>query len=276
MGGRLVLTAQGEQLLGDCRELLAHATAIRERAQSLRDEDSGILKIAAAPGFIEGVLADFLCIYAQRYPKVQVKLVEAFGPQMLGMLERGDINLGQFLMHGSGLDSRQFGSHMLEPLNILAASHPKLSLGSARAIEIGQLSPYQLVLLDDNFLFRQIFDAACRLAELKPNILFESHDPRTLIAMAEAGHGVAIIPSVLRTQNRALRIVALTFRGKPLQVPTAILWDARRPRPRYAAEFCEMLAKYVRKVFSDHAPLKSEGQLEAGKQPDVKLASVIY
>ncbi|MGA8291006.1 MAG: LysR family transcriptional regulator, partial [Rhodoplanes sp.] len=57
VGGRLLLTGQGELLLGDCRDLLAHASAVRERAQSLRHEDSGVLKVAAAPGNIESVFA---------------------------------------------------------------------------------------------------------------------------------------------------------------------------------------------------------------------------
>lgn len=49
-GGRLRLTSQGEQLLGDCRDLLNRANAVRERAQLLRHEESGVLKVAAAPG----------------------------------------------------------------------------------------------------------------------------------------------------------------------------------------------------------------------------------
>jgi DNA-binding transcriptional LysR family regulator len=61
--------------------------------------------------------------------------------------------------------------------------------------------------------------------------------------------GVAIIPSRLRTDRYELRIVGLTFRGRRLREPLAILWDRRRPLPRYATAFCEMLAAYMRKVF---------------------------
>ena len=41
----------------------------------------------------------------------------------------------------------------------------------------------------------------------------------------------------------------MTFRGKPLREPVAVYWDSRRPLPRYARAFCEMLAAYVREVF---------------------------
>jgi LysR family nitrogen assimilation transcriptional regulator len=249
VGGRLSLTGQGEQLLGDCRDLLVQASAVRERAKLLRHEDSGILRVAAAPGTIESVFADFLHIYARKYPNVQVKLIDAFGPKMLGMLERGEINLGQSLMHAVQPKDERFASRPLESLSILAACHPKLPFGNAGAIEIARLAACQLLLLDTDFVLRRTFDAACRLAGLKPNVLLESRDPRTLLAMAEAGHGVAIIPSVLRTRDYELRIAALTYRGKPLQEPLTVIWDKRRPRPRYAVVFCEMLAEYVSAIF---------------------------
>ncbi len=60
VGRRLVLTGEGEQLLGDCRALLNCASAIGERAQQLRRGDAGILKVAASPQFIEGTLSGFL------------------------------------------------------------------------------------------------------------------------------------------------------------------------------------------------------------------------
>ena len=99
VGRRLVLTGEGEQLLGDCRGLLNCASAIVERAQQLQRGDAGTLKVAASPQFIEGAMSDFLRRYAQRYPDVQVKLIEAIAwSDTLGMLERGEIHLGQNLL----------------------------------------------------------------------------------------------------------------------------------------------------------------------------------
>ena len=46
VGRRLVLTGEGEQLLGDCRSLLGQVGALGERAELLRRGDSGVLKVA--------------------------------------------------------------------------------------------------------------------------------------------------------------------------------------------------------------------------------------
>ncbi|HEX4365732.1 MAG TPA: LysR family transcriptional regulator substrate-binding protein [Rhodopila sp.] len=106
------------------------------------------------------------------------------------------------------------------------------------------------------FVERRAFDAACRLAGLKPNIRLNSRTPHTLLALAEAGHGVAIIPSQFRTDRYVLRIVGLTYNGRPLTEPLAMLWDRRRPLPRYATGYREMLRSYVREVFPIHAGVR--------------------
>jgi DNA-binding transcriptional LysR family regulator len=92
---------------------------------------------------------------------------------------------------------------------------------------------------------------------MRPNIRLASHAPHTLLALAEAGHGVAIIPSQLQTDRYDLRIVRVTYRGKPLREPLAMLWDRRRPLPRYAIAYCEMLRDYVREIFPITAPRNS-------------------
>jgi DNA-binding transcriptional LysR family regulator len=250
IASRLVLTGEGEQLLADCRALLNYASALDERAQLLRRGDTGVLKVAASPQIIEGVLADFLHEYAGQYPNVQVKLIEVLGwPDTAGMLERGEIHLGQNLLRAVQPRDPRFGSHPLEAVDLLAACHPSLVSSPGETIEIARLAPYPLLLLDGSFVFRRNFDAACRLAGFEPHVRFESRAPHTLLAMAERGHGVAVIPSALPADRRALRIFRLIYRGKPLREPLAIFWDKRRPLPRYATAFCEMLTDYMRRVF---------------------------
>lgn len=249
VGRRLILTSQGEHLLGDCRGLLNYARALGEQAQFLRPGDAGVLKVAASPHLIEGIFAEFLHRYEQRYPNVQVKLIDTVGADMLAMLERGEIHLGQSLARAIRPDDERFASFLLEPVDMLAACHPDLALGKGGKAEIGELAPHPLLQISSEFVIRRTFDAACRLAGLIPNILLESRAPHALLAMAEAGHGVAIIPSALRIHQYRLRIVQLTYRGQPLREPLTILSDKRRPLPRYATAFCEMLAEHVHEVF---------------------------
>jgi DNA-binding transcriptional LysR family regulator len=260
---RLLLTGEGEQLLGNCRKLLGYASSLTDQAQELRRGDSGVLKVTAGAHMIDSVLSTFLHRYAEHYPNVQVRLIEGIGAQVLAMVERGEAQLGINLDEAVPAGNDHFGSRPLPPIEFWATGHTSLELGHGRSIDIRGLAPYPLLLLDSSFVFRKTFDAACRLAGLRPNILFECSSPHTLLALAEAGHGVAIVHSYLRFHRYTLKTLRLTHQRKPLQEPRSIFWDKRRSLPRYTQDFCELLAAHVRKVIPIVQPSSGSRRLRA-------------
>ena len=257
VGRGLALTAEGKQLLADCRRVMTDLDAVREHAEVLRRGDRGVLKIAAPPHTIESVLARFLPQYAERFPNVNVELIEALGAEQTAMLERGEIHVGIRLEQGGP----RFESRVLPPAEALAACATSLELGNAGSIDIGRLASYPLLLLDPGYSIRRLFDAACRLADVEPNVLLESRAPHTLLALAEVGQGVAIIPSLQRTDRYTLRIVRVTHSRKPIRERVAIQWDRRRRLPSYAVAFCETLAEYMHTILPITHPTETN---EAG------------
>jgi DNA-binding transcriptional LysR family regulator len=267
VGRKLVLTGAGEQLLGDCRGLLSYAKGVGERAQLLRNGDKGVLRVAASPQFIEGAIANFLARYEKSFPNVQVCLIEAMGwDDIRTLLERGDIHLGQNLANAAQPTDSRLSCHPVEFVEQLAAFHPSRALGRG-SFSIEHLAPHPLLLLDRSYIFRRTFDAACRLARIEPHVAFESRTPHTLLAMAEAGRGVAVVPSTLKANRYALRIAGITYRGRALREPLAIFWDKRRPLPGYATAFCQMLAGYVRDAFPVTRPDPRKLPTERSQSP---------
>ena len=41
----------------------------------------------------------------------------------------------------------------------------------------------------------------------------------------------------------------MSYRGDPLLLKLAVLWDRQRTLPRYAQEFSELLAEHIRDIF---------------------------
>jgi len=257
VGRRLLLTGEGEQLIAGCRLLLNSANSLKEQAQLLRHGDTGVLKIAGSPQHIESVLSQFLHRYAQRYPRVEINIREGTGSEILTMLERGEIHLGQNLLHAVTLNEQHFGSLPLGSVQLLAVCHPSTPLGPRRTMEIADLAGLPLLLMDGGFGFRRAFDAASRMAGLKPTIMFESRNPHTLLALAEAGHGIAIVPSQLQCGRYKLRVAGLTLGRRVLQEALTISWDKRRPLPRFATDYCTMLAAHMRETFPITRPTES-------------------
>jgi DNA-binding transcriptional LysR family regulator len=249
IAGRLQLSSAGERLLGDCRGLLNFARDLREQASALRRPDAGVLHVAASPHFIDSVFPDFLKAYARRYPEVRVALVDMIGPSVVGMLERGEIHLAQSSPRALRPDQAHIMARALLPVDMMAAWHPSLPLGDGPSLEITKLRAYPLLQTGSEYVMRRTFDAACRLAGFDPNNVLESRAPHALLAMAEAGHGVAVIPSALRAHRYRLRIARITYRRKTITEPLALLSDRRRPQPAYATAFAEMLVSHVTEIW---------------------------
>ncbi len=258
IGRRLILTPHGEQFLGDCRSLLAHAGTVSERATALRRGDIKVLRVAASALTIEGAFPTFLRRYTELVPGVQLTTVEEDDPaEHLSMLDRGQVDLSVNVINFVTVDER-FAGYKLPPFHVLAACIPSLCPARNGKVDIRQLAEQPLLLPSARFATRAIFDAACRLAGVKPRVVLESRAAHALLALANAGHGVAIVPSILRPDPRSLAVMRVTHQQQPLQIDLAVLHDKRRTLPHYAESFADLLAAHIREVFPYWPPAKSK------------------
>jgi LysR family cyn operon transcriptional activator len=107
-----------------------------------------------------------------------------------------------------------------------------------------------LLLPRRDFGSREWFDAACQVAHLRPRVLLESGAPPTLVALARAGYGIAIVPSNTRIADQYLRALPILQRGTPIGRWSSIAWDPRRFLAPYAERFVDELVPYARRIYS--------------------------
>lgn len=85
------LTAAGEDLLREARELLAHADRMLER---VRASGSGLrLRVGYAPSFAAGILATAVNNFTQTHPNAQVELHDLSTREMLTGLEEDKLDI---------------------------------------------------------------------------------------------------------------------------------------------------------------------------------------
>lgn len=243
-GGRLVLTAEGEDLLTRGRKLLTDADSFRERAGALRGGDAGIIRVGVAPLTLESLLPPFLIRHQRRHPGVEVRLAEDSPSRLWARLERGELSLAVSFPGHEGL-----GSRLLFPLCAVAVTPLNHRLGPRATLEIAEVAEEPLLLLGRQFLTRQWFDTACQRAHLRPNVFLESTAPHALIALARVGYGIAIVPSHTLFDPRHSRAAAVVQRGTALGAWAAISWDPHRFQPPFVERFVEELAAYSRRSY---------------------------
>ena len=80
-------------------------------------------------------------------------------------------------------------------------------------LDVTELASEPLLRLSSSFASHGWFEAACNVAHIWPRMLLESVAPQTLIAMARAGHGIAVVPSPVRIPRSGVRAAVLVHRG---------------------------------------------------------------
>jgi DNA-binding transcriptional LysR family regulator len=243
VGRRALLTSEGEDLLRRSRRLLTDADSLGERARALKSGQTGLLRVGATPQVMETLLAGFLQGYRRRHPAVEVHLVEDGGARLPGRLDRGDVHL---CLAGAG-DPR-FRWRLLGPIYLLAVLPGSHRWRRRATLEIDELVDVPLLLTRRDFGSREWFDTACQVAHIRPRVLLESGAPRTLIALAQTGYGVAIIPSNAGIP-RGLRAVPILLRGKSVGVWAGVSWDPRRFLAPYAEQFVDELVAYSHRAY---------------------------
>lgn len=245
-GGRqLQLTSEGADLLRQTQQLLKASELLVDRARALKGGTTGTLRVAATPQVIAGVLAGFLREHRSRHPLVEIQLFEGGAAQQPDRLDSGEVHLA---IMPSG-DERFFG-RLLYPvygLIVLPVAH-RLARGAT--VEVAELAEERLLVLRRDFGSRAWFDRACEIARIRPVVRLESAAPHTLVELAAAGHGIAVIPSTAVTGTAGVRFLPLVLDGQSLGRWSMVAWDRARLLPQYARAFVDELVAHTR----DDAP----------------------
>src|SRR5262249_27756446 len=121
-------------------------------------------------------------------------------------------------------------------------------LGRRRALDVTDLADERLLLLQRGFGSRGWFEAACSIAHIRPRVRLESAAPHTLIALAQAGYGIAVVPSTVLVP-RAVRAMPLLQRNAAVGRWFTVAWDPQRLLRPYAERFVDELAAYCKRTY---------------------------
>ena len=248
-GRNLRLTGAGEDLLAYGRRVLDQAGAFRERARAIGGGQAGVLRVGATPQTLQRLFPAIIQRFRRIMPAVELRLTEGDANALVEALRRGDLHLAF-----TGYQP-EFGAACVP-----AGAVPMLVIGDGRqrvrgrmsrsTIEIGALEDVPLLLLHSGYGSRTLFDAACRVARIRTNVFLESNAPDTLLALVQAGCGLAVLPGTVLLPREGFTVRRLVQDGKAVEMPVVVHWNPRHFLPPYAESFAAELAQHARREFS--------------------------
>lgn len=191
------LTVPGKLLLERARRLLADCDAIAQEVMRAGRGETGRLVLGFPYTAAYRLLPRALALYKQRYPEVELDLCEMLSNDLLGALRsrRLDVALVRASAAMLGTDLDCVVASREEMVLALPCSHP---LAQLEVVPIARLDgvPFIGFAGQGSRYFRETLDAIFAAGQVRPRITQESVLP-TVLALVEAGLGVALVPSSL-------------------------------------------------------------------------------
>jgi DNA-binding transcriptional LysR family regulator len=223
------LTSLGEQWLPQVRAALASIDALPDSAARLRDGLSGHLSLSFVSTADYSILPDLVRRYAEAFPDVEIRLIEATSDVQIPALAAGERHAGIIIApHERALP---------EPLAYRRlVSEPLMAAVPAAWIEDGRLPVVAGVLAPESLVdaplilfprtvapaFHDLVTGYFATRGRPARIVQEAIQMQTIISLVSAGLGVALVPASLRNLARA-GVVYVEISDPPM-LETGLAW----------------------------------------------------
>jgi len=215
--GRLRLTSAGHRFLPHARDLVARADAAVALMHGLAEGQALRLTLLAPETTVADVIAPFLATQGPDDPTILVR--EALPSEVFAEVAAGRADLGI----SSGSPPAELASRSVARFPVYAYVRRDHPLATGTTVELSELEPWPLILLDDAHGTRRLFDATLAAEGLRYRMAFEAPVPQVAQALAAAGRGIAIVTDDPRYDLHPLPILV---RGEPLRIALVGAWAA--------------------------------------------------
>lgn len=248
----VLLTRAGEAIVARARAVLREVDAIRDIARRAGDPESGSIRLGIFPTLGPYLLPHIVPALHRRYPRLEMLLIEEKTEELLGRLERGEIDTAMLALPvpAEGL--------VVEPL----FEEPfVLALPSERAdqfmttVRMEELRDQQLLLLEEGHCLRDQALALCERAGVEEKVGFRATSLETLRQMVAANVGItllpklAVLPPVAPNEHIALRDFAPPSPKRRI----AMLWRKSDARTELMIGLAAETRRVARRVLAAEA-----------------------
>jgi DNA-binding transcriptional LysR family regulator len=234
------LTEQGRILAEAARKGMAE---LRSGLLQLHDERSFAAKritIACSSSLAWQALPPIIEAYRTRARNIQVNVIEIPSSQMADQLLAGEVAFGLGALDGRN-DTLVYETLIVDPIvALIPNAMPQSRLTS---ITLRELAALWMILPGQTSLTRRVLEAGFERAGVSPRVKHEGIRFHTLLAMVEAGHGVAAFSELSSRQHRGRGFSRVPISDPGLSIPLGII----RAKDRSLTKAQERLIDLIRR-----------------------------
>ena len=202
------LTAEGQQLLECAQRALMEVESGLRKIRESADVRRGRVSLSCSPTIAETRLARVLAAFENEYPGIEVHVRELTSAALFESVRKRDVDFGI----GPLIDTVEFHFEPVLDDPFYALVPKRFMTTTKETISLATLANMPLLVLNPATALRGMLENTMKERHLTSRTRYEFAQAATLISMAGAGLGAAILPKValptkLDSRTYALRIV---------------------------------------------------------------------
>jgi LysR family transcriptional regulator, cys regulon transcriptional activator len=194
----LGLTPPGQQVLLAAERVMEEIDNLKKLSRDYAGSPLGTLRVATTHTQARYVLPPVVQKFAEKFPQVRFKLLQADPPQIAQMLINGQADVGiatESLADAAGL--RSIPVYDWQHVAIVPPAHALAKFQTAPGkLTLKDLARNPLVTYEAHFTGRSKIDAAFASVNIEPSIVLEAIDADVIKTYVQLGMGVGIVAGV--------------------------------------------------------------------------------
>ncbi|MEY4316996.1 MAG: hypothetical protein RI902_804 [Pseudomonadota bacterium] len=239
------LTPAGQAFVEHARVVLQDVDRLRSAVQKENDHVSGPVVLGLPTTVALVATLPILGAVRQKYPDIQLKLIESHSGFLAEWLEAGRLDAA-FLF--AGQNRSDIAEHPLLEESLVFVSHPD-NAPASQQLTMRSLSRHSLVLPAKDHGLRRIVDEACSKAGLQLNVVAEIDSLPNIKKAVQAGLASTILSPCAVTEEVKAGLLKVTPIGPPKLLRRVVVSHSiNRPRSGAAIAVLETAEQVVREM----------------------------
>jgi LysR family transcriptional regulator, hydrogen peroxide-inducible genes activator len=206
LGRSVCVTAFGKAFLPRAEAILRQVSDAKYEIEEMVGTARGKVVVGAIPTIAPYFLPNRLASFGRKFPEIQLQVVEDLTAELLDRLHDGSVDLALLVLPVGG-NAYSAQEILRERLYLVVPAHHRLA--RKPKVHLKEIEGDPFLLLKEGHCFRENTLSACGRARLQPNVMFESGQFTTILAMVAAGTGVSVVPEMAVEQRRGCRFVPI-------------------------------------------------------------------
>jgi DNA-binding transcriptional LysR family regulator len=220
--------------------MLAERDDLIAELDDLRGLKRGTLRLGLPPVGSSVLFAPLFAIYRQRYPGVEIRLVEHGSDRLEEILRAGEIELAASLLPAA--PEFLWQPVRSEPMTVLI---PRGQMRPPRrSTDLSSLRDLPFVLFEEGFAINRVILDLCRSQGFEPQVIARSSQIDFIVELVSAGLGVAFLPRMIALSQARPSIHQAQLREPQTQWQLAMMWRREAYLSQAARAWLQILAEH--------------------------------